>query len=84
MLQHHYADRGLSLATLLRDSLKELQSSRGTTDPAVDSDFGQDGVGDSAGTPSGPADEESAALQELQSLVNKRSTPNLRNTNFPT
>lgn len=41
LLQHLTQDRGLSLESLARDSLMELQKARGTTDPQVEADFAE-------------------------------------------
>jgi DNA primase len=41
LLQHLTQDRGLSLESLARDSLVELQKARGTTDPQVEADFAE-------------------------------------------
>ncbi len=53
LLKHLTEDRGLTLASLAADSLKELQSVRGSADPNVEADFGEPAAG--AAGPDGQA-----------------------------
>jgi len=71
LLQHLTADRGLTLESLAREWLKELQAARGTVDPQVEADFGpaQAAPPSSAEATDGAAD----WLKEIQQ-IQKRNT----------
>jgi DNA primase len=71
LLQHLTADRGLTLETLAREWLKELQAARGTVDPRVEADFGPAQVTPTTGTeaPDGAAD----LFKEIQQ-IQRRNT----------
>ncbi|HEY4329047.1 MAG TPA: DNA primase [Phycisphaerae bacterium] len=70
MLQHLTKDRGMTLEILAQDSLKELRSTRSTTDPQVEADFA---TAEELQTPSPPEDAAAAFLKQIQN-AQRRNT----------
>jgi DNA primase len=70
LVQHLTADRGLSLESLARDSIQELQTARGQRDPRVEADFGD------AQTPppnSGNIDPEAEMMRQIQKIQQRNA-----------
>jgi DNA primase len=80
MLKQATDERGLTLASVANDSLKELRHARSIEDPAITADLGMGG--DISAQPA--LDHDAEALRGLQELCTQKfQNPRLGNTNFP-
>ena len=76
LLQNLTKDRGLTLESLVRDSLKELQAARwagATTDPQLDAEFGAAEKPAEIAAPPAPPDE-ADLLKEIQQIQRRNTT----------